>query len=128
MNAIPYVLGTLFILFVGFQLWTLISARKMRGQRVPEFDSSVEISPTSGRRVLYFYSPNCGPCRAITPMMDQLVQEFGKVTKIDISQDLGLAKRFSVKATPTTLLVENETIADVILGAPKEGRLREFMG
>lgn len=128
MTYLPYIIAIIVLLFVGMQLWTWIAARRMRGQALPDVklpDSGA--NNTSKRRVLYFYSPSCGPCKAIAPMMQSLSEEFPELSRIDLSKDLSLARSFSVRATPTTILAEQDTIIDVILGPPTEARLRQFL-
>src|SRR5258706_5843071 len=50
----------------------------------------------------------CGPCRMVTPALEQLARELpGKVklVKVDVDAAPGVARRFDVQAVPTLLLM-----------------------
>ena len=85
-------------------------------------------SPSSGNRLFYFYSPSCGPCRSMTPIVDKLASQSDAITKVDISKDPELAGRFGIRATPTTVLVEKDTIKEVRLGAQSQKQLQKLLG
>lgn len=65
----------------------------------------------------------CGYCRMIEPVLNDLASWRAgrlKVVMVDIDKDPGLAKRFSVKATPTLILIKNGIQLGRMDGAPKE--------
>lgn len=113
------------------------------GGRFPG-DDALEITPTGGvqtaglafadaaerlqeqRMLLYFHSPRCAPCRRMAPIVEELVAE-GRALALDISSAPEIARRFNVRATPTTLLVERGTIVKVLLGFQSRERLRELL-
>ena len=103
-------------------LLSYLASRRMIGKRL-ELNT-----PTGGSRLFYFYSPSCGPCRSMTPIVDKLASQSDAITKVDISQDPELAKRFGIRATPTTVLVEDDTIKDVRLGAQSQKQLQQLLG
>ena len=103
-------------------LLSYLSTRRMIGKKL-EFES-----PSSGKRLFYFYSPSCGPCRSMTPIVDKLASQSDAITKVDISKDPELAGRFGIRATPTTVLVEKDTIKEVRLGAQSQKQLQKLLG
>jgi len=103
-------------------LLSYLSTRRMVGKRL-EFDDLPD-----GDRLFYFYSPSCGPCRSMTPIVDKLASQSAAVTKVDISQNPELAGRFGIRATPTTVLVEGDTIKEVRLGAQSQKQLQKLLG
>ncbi|WP_371784658.1 thioredoxin family protein [Streptosporangium subroseum] len=52
---------------------------------------------------LYFWSPTCGPCKNIAPLIDDAIEKGAHIRKLDVSSDTGryVAKLFGVTATPT---------------------------
>ena len=77
--------------------------------------------------MVYFYSPTCGACRTITPIIDKLNKERSDIYKIDASRDTKLAQQFGIMGTPATVVVNNERIAEYILGAKSEKFLRKLL-
>lgn len=61
--------------------------------------------------IVDFFAKWCGPCRMLTPIIDEIADEKAgtlKVCKVDVDSDGGreLAKRFSVMSIPTLLIVK----------------------
>lgn len=109
------VAGTL-ILLLGLQLFARWRTKKLVGREIPK---------KLGRDVvLYFYSPGCGACRKMEPVIEKLSKST-KVKRIDVSQREGLelAKQFGILGTPTTLVVKEGRVIKVFLGAQKEDKL-----
>jgi thioredoxin 1 len=103
-------------------LLSYLSTRRLVGKKL-----ELNNLPT-GSRLFYFYSPGCGPCRSMTPLVDKLASQSDVITKVDISQDPELASRFGIRATPTTVLVEDNTIKEVRLGAQSQKQLQKLLG
>lgn len=57
-----------------------------------------------------FWAEWCGPCRALSPILDELSQRLdGKVTfvKVNIEQESELCSKFNVRSIPTMLVFKN---------------------
>lgn len=91
------------------------------------FDSHVR---GSDRPVLIeFWSPNCGHCIRMSPVMDELAAELaGKlvIAKLDVARNPAVASRYAVNATPAFVVVKDGREAARFLGAmPKDELLRQ---
>lgn len=129
MDYLPYLLLILATLPLLFQMRVLWRSRRLRGQPVPELESGVEAQlKQHDQALLYFYSPSCGPCRAMTPRIDQLAAQHGNVFKFDVAQSLDIARKFGVMATPTTVLVKDGKIAEAIPGPLSDKKLEALLG
>jgi thioredoxin 1 len=107
----------------GLQLWTFWRARQAQGQPAPDTREVDGAAASDVRRVYYFFGVHCGPCRATTPLVDQLHQTYRNLIKIDVAEHQALARAFGVAATPSFVLVINGKIAQVKLGAISETKL-----
>ena len=66
-----------------------------------------------------FYTENCGPCKMLTPTLNELAAENAerlKVAKIDVSTNAELAARFRVSSVPTLLLFKNGQVVGQMMG------------
>lgn len=69
--------------------------------------------------VVDFTATWCGPCRKISPYMEQLATEYaGQVTvvKLDIDQNKSTAKKFAVRRIPAVLMFKNGDLLETIVG------------
>jgi len=121
-------LATVLLAFVLLQWHLANKAKSMEGQAVPELEPDIESKLRErGKVLLYFYSPKCAPCRAMTPVIDHAAARHDNVFKLDIARSLELARSLGVMGTPTTLLVADGRIAQVNLGSLSEKRLEELL-
>ena len=59
------------------------------------------------KRVLYFSTAWCGPCKMFKPVVQQVSQETGvQVTYIDADQDQETAKKYNINSVPTIVIVD----------------------
>ena len=75
-----------------------------------------------------FYSPTCGPCKSIAPVIVNLSKEYlGRViiAKLDTSTNPGTAMHYQIRGVPSLLFFKNGQIVDQIVGAPPEAQLRQ---
>ena len=66
-----------------------------------------------------FWAQWCSPCRALTPVLDELAQEYDgrvRIGKVNIDEEQGLAAEYGVRAIPTMLLFHQGQVADQIVG------------
>ena len=77
--------------------------------------------------MIYFYSPKCSPCRRMTPIIDQLSERHTCVYKVDILQDRETALAFNIRATPTTILIKDNRVLEVTLGAKTQTQLETLL-
>ena len=80
--------------------------------------------------VLDFWAPWCGPCRAVTPVLENLEGEFAgqiKVAKINIDEQRTLATAFRVQSIPTIIVMDKGELTDTSVGFRGEGPLRAMI-
>ncbi len=89
-------------------------------ERIPELEEP-------GPLLVYCYSPNCRPCRSLTPVMERLAAETGRVFKFDVSQEMETAQKIGIRATPTILVVAAGEVREVLVGSQPPTRLRQLL-
>jgi thioredoxin len=74
--------------------------------------------------VVDFWAPWCGPCKLVSPMIDQLAIELrGKVVfgKLNIDENPTVANIFGIQSIPTLIIFKNGEAIDGLMGAiPKQ--------
>ena len=67
-----------------------------------------------------FWAPWCGPCRMVSPMIEQLSREFsGKVAfgKVNVDENQRIAASFGIQSIPTLMIFKGGKAVDVMVGA-----------
>lgn len=75
-----------------------------------------------------FYADWCGPCKMMSPIIDELAKEIGdkvKIGKVNVDENQKLAIEYLIMSIPTIVIIKNGEVAKSILGVrPKEEILK----
>lgn len=78
----------------------------------------------SDKKVLVdFWASWCGPCRRVSPIVDEIADERGdlKVGKINVDEQPELASQFQIMSIPTLIVIKNGEITNRSVGvSPKQ--------
>jgi len=68
--------------------------------------------------VIDFYTPWCSPCRAMSPILDEIEKENSNllVGKVNIDKETHLRDKYNVSAVPTIMFFKNGVLQETILG------------
>lgn len=73
--------------------------------------------------LLDFWAAWCGPCRMVSPIIDEIAEEREdiKVGKINVDEEMELAAKFGVMSIPMLVVIKDGNVANKAVGArPKE--------
>ena len=82
-----------------------------------------EVMNSDKKVLIDFFASWCGPCRMVSPIVDEIADERSdiKVVKINVDDDPELASRFGVMSIPTLVVFQNGRELNRLMGArPKE--------
>ena len=80
----------------------------------------------SGKTVLIdFYADWCGPCRMVSPIIDEIAEQRTDITvcKVNVDQQIELAQNFGVQSIPMLVVMKNGKIANQVIGARPKSQI-----
>lgn len=89
----------------------------------------VEVIGSDGLVLVDFWAEWCGPCRMLSPIVDEIAEELSevKVGKVNVDDEKELASEYGVMSIPTLLLFKNGELAATSVGyKPKKELLKMF--
>jgi thioredoxin 1 len=81
--------------------------------------------------IVDFWAEWCGPCHAVAPVLDRIVEESNgdlKLVKVNIDEQPALSQRFGVQSIPTMILFKNGEPAAAAIGAQPKPALERALG
>ena len=84
----------------------------------------------NGTTLVDFYADWCGPCRMVSPTVDEIAEERSDITvgKVNVDDENSLAMKYGVMSIPTLIVFKDGKEAARIVGArPKAAILAELV-
>jgi thioredoxin 1 len=85
---------------------------------------------SQGTTLVDFYADWCGPCRMMTPILEQIAQEMKgsvAIAKIDVDNAQRIASSYQVTSIPTLILFKNGKEMGRVVGLRDAASLKEFI-
>ena len=75
--------------------------------------------------LLDFWAPWCGPCRMVSPIVDEIAAERGdiKVGKLNVDEERELAGQFGVMSIPTLVVMKGGKVVNQMVGARPKSQI-----
>ena len=75
--------------------------------------------------LLDFWAPWCGPCRMVSPIVDEIAAERGdiKVGKVNVDEERELAGQFGVMSIPTLVVIKGGRVVNQMVGARPKSQI-----
>ncbi len=87
-----------------------------------------EVLESKEPTVVDFWAPWCGPCRTVSPIIDELAQEFAgkvKVGKINVDENSQTAGQYSVMSIPSVVFFKNGQPVKTMVGAQSKENYKQ---
>jgi thioredoxin 1 len=76
--------------------------------------------------VVDFWAPWCGPCRMVSPIIEQLAREYsGRAAfgKVNVDENQRIAALFGVQSIPTLIIFKFDKVVDIMIGAMPKAQI-----
>ena len=93
------------------------------------FDAEVIQSDTPV--IVDFWAEWCGPCHAVAPVLDRIVEERPgeiKLVKVNIDEERELAEKYGIASIPTMILFRDGEPSAAVVGAQPKGAIERQFG
>ena len=87
-----------------------------------------EAALEGGVSVVDFWAEWCGPCRMVTPIIEELAGEYeGKATigKVNVDNNAEVSRKYGVRSIPTILIIKDGEIVDKHVGTITKSALAD---
>ncbi len=103
----------------------------MKTMKITKDNFEAEVLQSKEPVLLDFWADWCGPCRMVSPIIDEIASEVtgAKVGKVNVDEQRELAAAFQVMSIPTLVVIKDGKVVSQAMGArPKEAILDMLKG
>lgn len=102
-------------------MMSILNINKTNFNSVKESDKPV---------LLDFYADWCGPCRMVSPIVDEIAEENPQylIGKINVDKEQELAQEFKVLSIPTLVVIKNGKVIRQSTGAKSKSQILAMLG
>ena len=86
-----------------------------------------EIKNSEKPVLLDFYADWCGPCKMVSPLVDQIGDEHTEflVGKVNVDDNMEVAEKYQIMSIPTILVVKNGSVTKQFVGVTSKSEIEE---
>lgn len=89
-----------------------------------------EVLKSDKKVLIDFYADWCGPCKMMSPIIDQIAEEKAeqiKVGKVNVDENQDLAMEYDVMSIPTIIIVNNGEVEKTFIGVTDKNEIIEAL-
>ncbi len=102
----------------------------MATEKVTDASFDSDVLGSADPVVVDFWAEWCGPCRMISPALEEIATELGgkvKIAKLNIDENPSVTIRYGVRSIPTLIMFKNGEPTAIQVGAAPKGRLADWI-
>lgn len=75
-------------------------------------------------KIVDFYADWCGPCKAMKPTLDSMIEKGFPIEKVNVDENREIAAQYGIRSIPTILFIdENDNAVDKLVGVVSEAAI-----
>jgi len=81
-------------------------------------DFQKEVIDIQGKVIVDFWAEWCGPCKMLSPILEEIVKEHSdiKIVKIDVDSESTIASQYNIASIPTVMIFDDGKLIDTVVG------------
>ena len=98
--------------------------------QVTDQNFETEVLKADGPVVVDFWAEWCGPCKVMSPLVDQISSELGdkvKVVKVNIDENPNAPTKYGVRGIPTFMVFKGGELVDTKVGSMSKTQLSDWI-
>ena len=98
--------------------------------KLEEKNFEEEVIKAEGKVLVDFYADWCGPCKMMSPIIDEISEEMKenlKVGKINVDENQELAIKYNVMSIPTIMIFENGNLIKTFVGVTNKDDILSYL-
>jgi thioredoxin 1 len=102
----------------------------MSSKAVTDSTFEAEVLQSGTPVVVDFWAEWCGPCKALSPIVDEIAVEMGdkvKIVKVNIEESPEAPTKYGVRGIPTLMIFKNGQVVDTRVGGMPKGQLSDWI-
>ena len=102
----------------------------MTSAKVTDANFDNDVLASSEPVVVDFWAEWCGPCRLISPALEEIATELDgqvKIAKLNVDENPDITIRYGVRSIPTLIMFKNGEPTSMQVGAAPKGRLSDWI-
>jgi thioredoxin 1 len=87
--------------------------------KLDESNFETEVINSSKPVLVDFWAEWCGPCKALSPVLDEIANELGPkatIAKVNVDEASSLAQKFGIRSIPTMIFFKGGEVKSTLLG------------
>ena len=99
-------------------------------KEVNDLNFNEEITNSDSIVVVDFWAPWCGPCKMLTPVIEELAKEMGKevkFAKVNVDENPVISSKYRVSSIPTVVIFNKDTVKETMVGFRPKADLKKII-